>query len=509
MSVPRPAFLGVVVLTLAGQAVAVGYEVVLAARFGTGIEADALALTLMIVVAAANELGTWISTLFVPQYVDARARDGEAAAAGFLGAGLTAVAAGSLALAALVALAAPGIVALLAPDLAARGAAVGLLRLFAPLVVLAPVSVLLAAALQANDRFVLAGARQLCWYGATVVALVALAPRLGAAAVPVGMVAGYALFCLLLAADLRARVPAARVPPGGAGRREGVARLRGLAGLLLPLALASALNYVNVTFERAIAARLPEGSLAALTYAFRLLNFPVNLLVLNATAMLLPALARHASRDEPAEVAALVLRALRLTLVFTVGLAALAVALAGPLVAVLLERGAFTAASTALTATAVVWYAPGLIGIACAQVLARAYQAVHEVRRLIATGVVAIVLSIALMPALTAAIGFRGLPIATSIVAVLLSAVMLLGIRGRLPGLALGALLSSAWRVGLAGAAAAAVAWAARGVAGDGLAALATGVVAGAGSYAALLGLVARGDARLAVAAVLPALARR
>jgi hypothetical protein len=55
-------------------------------------------------------------------------------------------------------------------------------------------------------------------------------------------------------------------------------------------------NYVNVSVERGIAARLPEGSLAALTYAFRLLHFPVNLLLMNATLVLLPSLGPRSSR---------------------------------------------------------------------------------------------------------------------------------------------------------------------------------------------------------------------
>jgi peptidoglycan biosynthesis protein MviN/MurJ (putative lipid II flippase) len=60
---------------------------------------------------------------------------------------------------------------------------------------------------------------------------------------------------------------------------------------------------------------MPEGSLAALTYAFRLLHFPVNLLLVNATLVLLPSLAGHVAREEHEALEALLVRALRLTLV--------------------------------------------------------------------------------------------------------------------------------------------------------------------------------------------------
>ena len=138
-----------------------------------------------------------------------------------------------------------------------------------------------------------AGLRQLCWYGVTLIALLALGARIGANAIPLGMVAGLAIYCAVLVTGTRGVFAGVG---GDDGRPD--PGLEPPAGLvLLPLVLASAANYVNIGVERGIAARLPEGSLAALTYAFRLLHFPVNLLVLmNATSILFPALAEHAAQ---------------------------------------------------------------------------------------------------------------------------------------------------------------------------------------------------------------------
>src|SRR5712692_7848908 len=80
----RGTFLAVVTLSLAGQLCAVAYEVAVAGRLGTGSEADALALGLTLVVAVANEIVTWISILFAPQYIEARLRTGMVAATAFL-----------------------------------------------------------------------------------------------------------------------------------------------------------------------------------------------------------------------------------------------------------------------------------------------------------------------------------------------------------------------------------------------------------------------------------------
>lgn len=498
MTSRRRALAAVVGLAVAGQLIALAYELAAAGRFGTRADADALALALAVVLALGSEIVTWITTLFVPRFVHARARGG-AAAARALGARWLAVVAGATVLGAgVLALAAPALVALLTPPGAVRAEATSLVRLAAPLVALLPVAVLLAGVLQGQGRFALAGLRQLCWYGGALLALLGLGGWLGVAAVPAGMTLGLAAFCgVLVLAIARARDSGEPGPVAG-----GAAAPPPLGAVLLPLVLASAVNYVNVSLERALAARLPEGSLAAFTYAGRLLNLPVTLVLLNATTILLPGLAAHAARDEREAVAALVLRAVRLALIAAVPLAALALTLADPLVAVLLERGAFTAESTRLTATALAFSAPGLAGIAGMQVLARAYHALHQIRRLAAIGIAAAIANVALMLSLTPAFGLRGLAAAAAITPLLLFAWMLAGLRPWLPTLDVGAVAASAGRAVLAGGAA--IACVAALPAAPPLVALLAGGMVGVAVYALVLAALSRDDARLALAVVAP-----
>ena len=58
-----------------------------------------------------------------------------------------------------------------------------------------------------------------------------------------------------------------------------------------------------------------------------------------------------------------------------------------PLVRLLLERGEFTAHSTALTAAALAFYAFGLIGHSALEILARAFYALHDTRTPVTVGV--------------------------------------------------------------------------------------------------------------------------
>jgi putative peptidoglycan lipid II flippase len=492
----RATFLVVVGVTLVGQLAALGFEMAAAARFGTGLEADALAFALTLVFALTTEIVGWISTLFVPLYVEVRATS--AAGAGrFLRRVLVALVIGLGAAALVLALVAGPMVGMLAPSLGARGVAV--MRAFVPLVALVPLAGLFAAVLHAHGRFVGASLRQLAWYGGGLAGIVAFGATLGAVAAPLGMLAGVAVFTALLAV---AALRDARAPAGGG---PGPA-LATLAPRLVPLLVLSACAATNVAVERALAARLPVGSLAALTYAYRLLHFPLALFVVNATAMLLPVLAAHAVRGDAAALGALAHRALRLTVVFTIPLAVLAAALAEPLTALLLERGAFTPASTAATATAIAWYAPGVVAMALTQVLFRAFQALHALWRLAFTVGAGLVLNVVLMQVLTALFGFRGLALASSVSAFVAVALMRAALEHRVPGLG-GALASRATGViVVAGVAAGVAAVLARGFAGESpVSGLLAGGGAGVAVYAGLLLAFAPAEARAALAALAPA----
>jgi putative peptidoglycan lipid II flippase len=321
------------------------------------------------------------------------------------------------------------------------------------------------------------------------------------------MVMGLGLFCVILAGSVWSARAGTSLPALAAG--EQAIEVRGLGGALLPLALASAANYVNISIERGIAARMAEGSLAALTYAFRLLHFPVNLFLMNATTVLFPSLAAHAARQETEALETLLLRALRLTLVFTIPVAALSLVLAQPAVQVLLERGAFTANSTTLTATALVFYAPGIVAIAGTQVLVRAYQALKEIRQLVVIGIAVIALNIVLMLVLTHLFGFPGLPTAMSVSPTVLFITLLGGLRRRLPGLDLHAVGPCAGRIALAAAVAVGGVRVLAVVSpGAALFELIIGGAVGIVLFGLALVWLSREDARLALALLFPRLGR-
>jgi putative peptidoglycan lipid II flippase len=221
--------------------------------------------------------------------------------------------------------------------------------------------------------------------------------------------------------------------------------------------------------------------------------------------MLFPLLSGHAVRGEMSSFDVLAHRALRLAAVFAVPFAALAIALAEPLTALLLQRGAFTASSTSATATAIAWYAPGVVAMALNHVLSRAFQALHALWRLVWTVGAGLLLNVLLMPALTMLFGFRGLAFASSISAFVAVGLMLRALNEHVPMLG-GALFNRATAaIAIAGVAGGVTATFARGFAGDGaMSQVLCGGVVGIVVYSAVLFVLAPGEARIMLATLAP-----
>lgn len=98
----------------------------------------------------------------------------------------------------------------------------------------------------------------------------------------------------------------------------------------------------------------------------------------------------------------------------TVGL----VVLRTPIVKVLFQRGAFTAYSTGITSTALLFYAVGLVACGGIKVLVNTFYSMHDTMTPVKTALVALVLNVILNVALMFPLKLGGLALATSIAAV-------------------------------------------------------------------------------------------
>jgi putative peptidoglycan lipid II flippase len=154
--------------------------------------------------------------------------------------------------------------------------------------------------------------------------------------------------------------------------------VRQILTLMGPAVIAASVVQVNVVINSMFAYGVGEGAVSWLSYAFRLMQLPIGVFGVAVATVTLPALSRAAvggvSEDfKPTLAKGLHLVAF-LVLPSTLGL----VLLAGPIVSVLYERGAFDAQDRLQTAGALRAYGYGLLFYAWLKVLQPAFYAIDK-----------------------------------------------------------------------------------------------------------------------------------
>ncbi len=238
--------------------------------------------------------------------------------------------------------------------------------------------------------------------------------------------------------------------------------LREVLVLMGPGTLGLAATQVNVFVNTWLATSEGTGAVSWLNYAFRLMYLPLGVFGVSIATASIPAIARRAAgRDEEGlrhAVAGGVSMMLAMTIPATLGL----IVLAQPIVALLFERGRFTAGDTAATSGALVCYAIGLAGYAIVKVATPTFYALGDARTPVTVSVASVAVNVVLNLVLVRSYGYRALALGTSIAALANAGALLLLLSRRLHGLHGSHLASVAARMVLAGAVMAAVAWGAQ-----------------------------------------------
>lgn len=211
--------------------------------------------------------------------------------------------------------------------------------------------------------------------------------------------------------------------------------LRRVLVLMGPGTIGLAATQVNVFVNTVLATGQGTGAVSWLNLAFRLMYLPIGLFGVSIATATLPAVSRHAAQQDNAAVRTTIADGLSLMLMLnvpaTVGLMVLAV----PIVRVIFEHGAFTAADTAATASALECYAFGLVGYSVVRILSPSFYALGQNRTPVIVSMATVVANVALNLLFVRIFGYRGLALGTSLAALFNAIALLVLLRRRLDGL--------------------------------------------------------------------------
>lgn len=194
-------------------------------------------------------------------------------------------------------------------------------------------------------------------------------------------------------------------------RNKGVARM-GL--LMLPTVFGAAVYQINILLGTLLASFLPVGSVSYLYYADRLVQFPLGVFGIAVSTAALPSLSRLAAKREMDEFDKALSASLGLTLFIALPAAAGLIGLAQPVIALLFERGAFSAQAVTATAQALVAYSIGLPFIALARPLVAAFYALEDTKTPVRVAVICLVANVGLGIWLMHPLAHVGLAVAVS-----------------------------------------------------------------------------------------------
>ena len=211
------------------------------------------------------------------------------------------------------------------------------------------------------------------------------------------------IFCFLQGMELKLVTP------------QLTAETKTLIRLGIPGAISAGVIQLNLFMDMIFASWLPTGAISYLFYADRLNQLPLGVIGIAVSTALLPALSKHIKGGQHDEARHTHNRALEFALAITLPAAVGLIVLAGPLVALLFERGAFTNLDARATGHTLSAFAVGLPAYVLIKILSTPFFAHQDTKTPMKVAIAAVILNFCLNFVLVGPLSYVGLALATAI----------------------------------------------------------------------------------------------
>lgn len=390
------AYLVLMSASIVGHALSMVKEIIGARYFGVSAQMDAFYAAMTIPNLVNGVLLSPFVVIFVPILVKYRSADLEqgnriiSTVANVIVAGLTA--AGLVCFiepSALITLFCPGL------DAATAAKAAYMLRIMSAAIVFTGAAAILTGIINAFEHFLLPAVSGMFITLCTIFAMIFFAGTQGTATLAWGLLAGTLLQTLFL-------WPCAR--------RQGFSyslaidtknpEIRNALRLTLLFLVITVIGGLNGAANRFMASWLPEGSIAALAYADKLVQVPLVIFSGAIATSIYPFLSAQAAADKLEDLRGTLSLSIRMSGAIFIPLAGALIVLARPAVEVLFQRGAFDPAATKLTGAALALYSLQLLSTAPVAVMQRVLFALQDFKSVLRIIIVSLALTLGLNYAL-------------------------------------------------------------------------------------------------------------
>ena len=202
--------------------------------------------------------------------------------------------------------------------------------------------------------------------------------------------------------------------------------------LTIPVFIGTAINEINIIVDKTLASTLAEGSISALNYATRLNSLVLGVFITAITTVTYPMLAIEANNGDMEKLKKLMAYGINVVLLITIPAAIGLIVLSTPIVKVIFERGEFDAVATTMTAQALVFYALGLPSLGVRPLVSRVFFSLQDTKSPMYNGAVTVLVNVILNIVLVRTMGHRGLALATSLANILAVVLLLMNLRTKI-----------------------------------------------------------------------------
>ncbi len=198
-------------------------------------------------------------------------------------------------------------------------------------------------------------------------------------------------------------------------RRISKKTIRQISTMAIPVFIGSSASQINQFVDKTLASGLVEGSVAALNYANIIISLISGLTVTILTTITYPKLTQASALKDEERFIVIFGTGINLILIIAVPFSIGVMVFHEQVVQVIYERGAFDPTATALTGTAVFYYAIGLAFSSMITLMVQVFYSNYDSKSPVYAGFFAVAINISLNLLLVGSLKHNGLALATSI----------------------------------------------------------------------------------------------
>ncbi|MGI6004571.1 MAG: murein biosynthesis integral membrane protein MurJ [Christensenellales bacterium] len=408
-------------------------DMILAARFGATPESDAYFMAYSMVTILAQIILVCVSSTFVPIYSKILLQRGSEAADRYTSNILSVFLVISVFFSSLALIFAGPLISLFAPGFegSTYDMTLKLFRIMVPSLVFSAISALYSALLNARSRFVPA---QLVGFPLSL--FVILAALLFSSAYGITVIALATLVAMFF--QIVVQYPFVRDIHHPRFKLRWKNRYVKQTFLLAGPAFISVLvNEINQLIDRSLASGLPEGSLTALNYGYKLLTLVHGVIIVAITTILFSRLSQYAARGDQVNLAKTVRSSNEIISLIVMPIIAISLVMGADIIRIVYQRGTFGAEAAEMTRNAFIFYIIGVLPLGMRDVLSRAFYSLQNTRIPMIHGAIGVAVNIGLNLLLIGPLGLKGLALATSAAFFVTMALLFFSLRRRLKHLGL------------------------------------------------------------------------